>query len=245
MPFEEEELIDDAFKALEASTIAALVDQAAEAYIRGEVRARKILGLGLDFNLISSKAVLATKNYRDMLEAQGGSLVTKITEDGKAYRTFEPWLKTGIDADRARVGEIVADAVREGKPLREVEKELEGVFSMREHNAKLTAYQETKAQFNSGAMARFKEEEIRKAKWVHMDPQDNPRPEHQELDGQVFDLDDPIWAELDLPWCHCYADPLIPTVEGMDEEEEVFNITNKIKDRINNYNFTNADEKEQ
>jgi SPP1 gp7 family putative phage head morphogenesis protein len=199
--------IDKAYQIMKASYIDTLTNNAADALIAGEVRASNLLRIPLNFNLINSRAVSATLDYRQTLERFGGSDVTEIGEDGVARRVFKPWLNDMIQSDKERVGQIIQDAVKQGTLP---EKALEDVFTAREHDAALTAYQETKALYNKGTFDRFSHESVQQATWKHMDPQPDPREEHQALDGQVFDLDDPIWAELDLPNCHCRAIPVLP-----------------------------------
>jgi len=201
--------IDKAFELMGAAYVTALTSNATDALIDGDVRAINQLRIPLNFSLINSRAVEATKNYRETLVRFGGSEVTEIVH-GRPARVFKPWLKDAIESDKEEIGKIVRDAIETGKPLKQVEEALDGVFAMREHNAKLTAYQETKALYNKGTMDRFADEDIHRAEWVHLDPQDDPREEHQELNGSVFDLDDPIWDLLNEPNCHCYARPIIP-----------------------------------
>lgn len=200
--------IDRAFETMKATWIDTLVSNAADAVVDGEVRATRQLGIGLNFNLINSRALKATRQYREMLEQFGGSDVT-VVENGRITRVFKPWLKESIEADRQTVGAIIQDAVETGKPLKQVEESLDEVFAMREHNAKLTAYQETKALFNKGTMDRFADEGVARGIWHHMDPQTAPREEHQALDGKVFPLDDPVWDLMNEPNCHCWCEPVI------------------------------------
>lgn len=203
------ETIDSALEIMKAAFTDTLTANAADALIAGDVRASNLLRLDLNFALVSSRAVEATQSYRAMLERYGGSDVTEVGPDGIARRVFKPWLDDAIKSDREEISRIVADAVESGKPLKQVEQALDEVFAMREHNAKLTAYQETKQLFNKGTMDRFNSEGIQRGTWRHMDPQPNPREEHQALDGRVFDIDDPVWNEMDLPNCHCYMEPVI------------------------------------
>ena len=201
--------LDRAYEVMKRSYIETLTQQAAESFIAGEVRASNIMGIALNFHLINSRAVSATLDYRQTLERFGGSDVTEIGPDGIARRVFKPWLDDAVRADKEQIGAIIDGAIREGTPLKQVEQALDEVFAMREHNAALTAYQETKALFNKGTMQRFAHENVQRGIWHHMDPQLNPREEHQELGGKVFDLSDPVWNELDLPNCHCYCEPVI------------------------------------
>jgi SPP1 gp7 family putative phage head morphogenesis protein len=142
------------------------------------------------------------------LERFGGSDVTVVDHAGRISRVFKPWLNDAIQSDREEIGKIIDSAIKEGTPLKQVEQALDEVFAMREHNAKLTAYQETKALYNQGTMDRFEEEGVQRGIWHHMDPQQNPREEHQELDGQIFDLDDPVWDLMNEPNCRCWCEPV-------------------------------------
>lgn len=200
--------IDRAFELMKAGYIGALVSNAADAFVAGEVRASRQLGLDLNFHLVNSRAVEATKSYRETLVRFGGSEVTEIVH-GRATRVFKPWLKDAAEADKEEIGKIIRDAIETGKPLRQVEDALDEVFAMREHNAKLTAYQETKQLYNKGTMDRYVDEGIQRGIFHHMDPQEHPREEHQAMDGQTVDINDPsIQAELDKPFCHCWIEPI-------------------------------------
>lgn len=201
--------IDRAYEVMKRSFIETLTDNAADAMIAGEIRASNILGIALNFNLINSRAVSATLDYRQTLERFGGSDVTVIGENGVAKRVFRPWLNDMVQRDKEAVGEIVQDAIKRGLSIRDTEKALDGVFTAGEHNARLTAYQETKALYNKGTMQRYAHENVQQGIWHHSDPQQDPREEHQELEGEVFDLDDPQWDELNLPNCKCWCEPVI------------------------------------
>jgi SPP1 gp7 family putative phage head morphogenesis protein len=190
--------VDKAYQILKASYIDTLTNNAADALIAGEIRASNLLRIPLNFNLINSRAVSATLDYRQTLERFGGSTI-----QGK----FVPWLNDSIQSKREAVGEIVQEAMKTGQLP---EKALDAIFTQQEHDAALVAYQETKRLYVKGSMDRYAHEHVQQAEWVHLDPQEDPRPEHQELNGQVFDLDDPIWQELEAYNCHCYARPILP-----------------------------------
>ena len=200
--------VDKAYSIMKASYIDALTNNAADALIAGEVRASKLLRIPLNFSLINSRAVSATRAYREDMIRFGGSEVTKII-DGTPVRKFEPWLNDMIARDQGQVADIIQTAIGKGTGIRDIEKALNDVFTAGEHNARLTAYQETKALYQRGTMDRFAHENVQQGIWHHMDPQNNPREEHQALDGKVFDLDDPIWYELELYNCHCWCEPAL------------------------------------
>jgi len=206
--------IDRAFELMKAGYIETLVSNAADAFVAGEVRASRQLGIGLNFSLINSRAVSLTRAYRETLERFGGSDVTIVDEAGRISRQFKPWLNDAVRADKEQIGKIIDNAIREGKPLREVEQALDEVFAMREHDARSTAFRETKMLFNKGTDDRFRSVGIRRAIWHHMDPQQNPRPEHQARDGQVYDIDDPVWYEQDLWYCRCWKEPILEGAAG-------------------------------
>jgi SPP1 gp7 family putative phage head morphogenesis protein len=197
--------IDKAYQIMKASFITSLTSNAAEALTAGEVRASNLLRIPLNFNLINSRAVSATLDYRQTLERFGGSDITVI-ENGIAKRVFKPWLNDMIDSDKERVGQIIQDAMRSGQVP---EQALKDVFAMGEHSARLVARTETKALYNKGTFERFNHENVQRGVWHHMDPQKDPREEHQALDGRVFDLDDPVWSLLDEPNCHCWCEPVL------------------------------------
>lgn len=213
--------IDRAFELMKAGYIDTLTNNAADAFVAGEVRASRQLGIGLNFSLINSRAVSLTRAYRETLERFGGSDVTIVDEAGRISRQFKPWLNDAVKADKEQIGAIIDDAIRTGKPLRQVEEALDEVFAMREHNAALTAYQETKALYNKGTMQRFAHENVQRGIWHHMDPQQDPREEHQALDGKVFDLSDPVWDLLNEPNCHCWCEPVIVGRTVISSGEEV------------------------
>lgn len=201
-------VIDAAFAALTAAYIDTLTSNAADALIAGDVAAMHTLKLPINFNLVSSHAVAATKDYRDTMIRYGGSIVTKVKDDGTTVREFEPWLKTSIDADKEQVANIISDAVKNGTPLPQVQKSLDQVFTNRENSSKLTAYQETKSLYTQGTMDRYADHGIERGIWHHMDPQPDPRIEHQEREGIVYDLTDPILNDLFDFNCHCWIEPI-------------------------------------
>lgn len=201
--------LDLAFEALKEGTINALVSNAVDANIAGQIKATKQLRAPLSFNLINSRAVEATKDYRESLIRFGGSDIVNVDTNGMARKEFKPWLSDAIESDRDRVGTIISDAIKNGTPRRDVVKQLDTVFTEREHNSELTAFQEMKKIYREASDARFDEENIQRFTWYHLPGQLDPREEHESLDGREFDADDPIWL-LQLEYnCHCDKVPVL------------------------------------
>lgn len=200
MPNPPPNTIDQAYEVMRLALIESLVDNAINANIAGQVKAGLLMKMPLNFELVSSRAVAAVQPYKLGLIEGGGSDI-----QGK----FVPWLDDMIRSERERVAAIVESGIREGTALKDISKKLDGVFVEAQHNAQLTAFQETKRLYTRGTFERYKEERIQQLEWVHLDPQENPREEHQALNGQVFDIDDPIWNELEAYNCHCSARPVL------------------------------------
>lgn len=198
-------IITTAAETLRQDTIKTLTRTSVVASAEGQEYAASSLGVSLNFNLVNSYAVKKAVEYRDLLIRKGGSMI-----GGE----FKPWLQDAIRADREAVTNLVTTAIKEGKPLPDLRKELDAVFTAGEHNSALVAYQETRRLLNDGTTDRWKNEGIEQAEWIHLDPQQDPRPEHQALNGRVFAIDDPIWDEQNAFNCHCSKRPIVPGLIG-------------------------------
>jgi len=196
-----ERIIATAAETLKQDSISALTRNAVVASVEGQEHGAATLGISLNFNLVNSYAVQKAVEYRDLLVRKGGSMI-----GGE----FKPWLKDAIAADRKAITDIVTDAIKNGTPRRDVRKQLETVFTAQEHNSGLVAYQETRRLLTDGSFDRWEGEGIQEGTWIHLDPQINPRPEHQARHGRRYALTDPIWNDLDDYNCHCSCEPVIP-----------------------------------
>jgi SPP1 gp7 family putative phage head morphogenesis protein len=199
-----ERIISAAAEELMGDTIKALTRGAVTSSIEGQGHAAASLGIELNFNLVNSYAVKKATDYRNLLVKKGGSLI-----NGE----FKPWLKDMIKADRTAVSDIITKALSKegGSTPRDIRKELETVFTKQEHNSALVAYQETRRLLNEGTNQRWTDEGIEEGIFHHLDPQLNPRPEHQAMEGRIVRINDPvIQAMLNDYNCHCWIEPLIP-----------------------------------
>jgi len=176
----------------------------------------------LRFNLVNSHAVALGKIYKESLIKRGGSDITEVGEDEIARRVFNPWLAGVAPSDRERIANVITSAIETGKPLKAVSKELKTIPAMSKHDTDLIAQRETKAIFHKATMDRFNDEGIQQGIWHHMSPQENPRPDHEERNGQTFDIDDPIWNEMMLPGCKCWCEPVTRTAVYLGRDETDF-----------------------
>ena len=201
-------IISFAAETLKTDTIKALTEGAVMSSIEGQEHAASGVGASFNFNLVNSYAIRKVREYRDLLVNKGGSMI-----NGE----FKPWLDDMIAADRQAVTDIVTKGIEAGKPLRDLRKDLDQVFVQGEHNSALVAYQETRRLLNDGTKQRWSDEGIRQAIFHHLDPQIDPRPEHQAMNGRVVEIDDPeIQAMLNDYNCHCWLEPIIAGTPGGD-----------------------------
>jgi SPP1 gp7 family putative phage head morphogenesis protein len=201
-------IISFAAETLKTDTIKALTEGAVMSSIEGQEYAASGVGATFNFNLVNSYAIRKAREYRDLLVNKGGAMI-----NGE----FKPWLDDMIAADRQAVTDIVTKGIEAGKPLRDLRKDLDQVFVQGEHNSALVAYQETRRLLNDGTKQRWSDEGIRQAIFHHLDPQLDPRPEHQAMNGRVVEIDDPdIQAMLNDYNCHCWLEPIIAGTPGGD-----------------------------
>lgn len=194
------EAIREATDALILDYTGILINNAARSYLAGQTQAVKLLKIPLDFNLVNTRAMNKIAAYRTDLVARGGSVI-----GGE----FKPWLRDMGQTARDAVTRVVEDGIKRGSSIRDLTRELRTVFTAQEHDARLVAYQETRRLYTEGTFDRFNEEGVQQGRWHHMDPQENPREEHQDRDGQIYDIDDPIWNDLEDYNCHCWCEPVI------------------------------------
>nr|WP_321349781.1 minor capsid protein [uncultured Methanoregula sp.] len=191
---------------LRSDTIKALTRGSVISSVEGQEYAASSLGIQLNFNLVNSYAVEKSKDYRDFLTRAGGSMI-----NGE----FKPWLRDTIEADRRAVTDIIMKGIQQGRPPRDLRKDLDAIFTQGEHNSSLVAYQETRRLLTDGTNQRWKDEGIEEGIYHHLDPQLNPRPEHQAMDGRRVRIDDPeIQAMLNDYNCHCWIEPVAPGAEA-------------------------------
>lgn len=162
--------------------------------------------MSLSFNLVNSRSVAIGKIWKERLVRDGGSDITEIGDDGVARRTFNPWLQNASKEDRARIGDIIVNAVESGATIKKIAKELKTISIMKDLDSELIAFRETRFLFLSGTMQRYTDEHIQQGTWIAIDPQET---RHIQMNGKAYDIDDPIWNELYIDGCKCRCEPML------------------------------------
>lgn len=112
------------------------------------------------------------------------------------------------DDTRARIANAVIGGVRSGKSATEVARQINvGLMLSKKRAERIAADQVAKAA-KAYTRARMDEAGVERAAWQHT-PQENPRIAHLKRHGEVYGLDDPIWAGLNEPFCKCWQRPVI------------------------------------
>jgi SPP1 gp7 family putative phage head morphogenesis protein len=162
--------------------------------------------MSFSFNLVSSRAVALGKIWKERLISDGGSDITEIGTDSVSRRTFQPWLQNASIEDRTQIGDIIVEAVKNGTPIKKVAKELKTIPIMKDLDAELIAYRETRFLYLSGTMQRYIDEHIQQGTWTAIDPQET---RHMQMNGKTYDIDDLIWNELFIDGCKCWCAPVL------------------------------------
>lgn len=219
--------INQALGRLDNELQEALVNNAADAYITGEVSGYEKLGLEVAWNLVSSHAIEYVKEYRKDLVEKGGSIVTVKLPDGTFTSEFKDWFANSSDQQRTEVSDIIEKWIEEGGSLGGKEgpeghmpgslaEELSEYFDGRKSHAEMVARTEMGRIRTEAERARYKETGIEKLEWITAD---SPCDICDPLDGKVFLLEDcpPIPLHPD---CECDTLPVADDTPLDDDYQE-------------------------
>ncbi len=125
-----------------------------------------------------------------------------------------------------RVKEMITDSITKGHGLAELIPNLENIDGMSDRRAKNIAYDQTRKAYAGLNLKRSLNVGVTQGEWIHSGGSDHPRETHEEMDGEIFDLDEGLFDEdvgdyvlpAELPYCGCSYTPIIP--EEADEPEE-------------------------
>ncbi len=164
--------------------------------------------MAIPITLPDLDAAAAGREYRARLVRDGGSIVVKRAKAGTICRRFLPWLAESGAEVRARVADLIYSAFLSGRSLKDTAHELRTIRGECESTAYRIIRREIRGLQHIRDFARFRKDGIRQGTW-RLDLEEGS---HTGRNGKIFDLDDPIWTELDLEGCICWCEPVVPEV---------------------------------
>lgn len=200
----DERQIDAAFDELEASLAVTYTKSAVQSHIAGDLATQRQLGIKTSFRLVKSAATAYSKEYKNLLVKRGGG---DIVENGKFK--FKPWFKDSNLANREKVADIINTNIREGKGVRETEKELRQFFNQRKRHAETVARTETAKVQSIATTNRLKEQGISRVQWITAEDE-RVRSAHAARHLKVYPVGD--HPELGEPNCRCTLAPFVEEV---------------------------------
>jgi len=114
----------------------------------------------------------------------------------------------------------VMDSIAMGNGMKDLIPFFNSYSNGHKNYAKNRALDQTRKAFTSINMTRLKKVGIQKVEWMHSHGSNDPRKLHQELDGKVFDVNNPPFIGVMygqrihgfggvLPYCRCTVRPII------------------------------------
>lgn len=194
--------IDEAFNAWRSEYIRQLMIEAAEAHMAGSLRARKLLGVIPQFDLISTNAIRYAREYGALLEEEGATVIRGEKK---------PWLADMEQEQRQRVNDIIETGLREGKALgvKESEKgtypkgsvaaDLQTYFNDRKSQASTVARDQTMRIMNVSRLNQFNDHGVRQVEVLEGGP--DSCPDCQQAHGQIWSVEYAMEHELEHPNC--------------------------------------------
>lgn len=120
-----------------------------------------------------------------------------------------------------QVQTVIMQAVKNGRDMEYIRKELTERFGVSERKAKIIARDQTNKAMQTISRARALETGITKARWVHIPGAKTSRETHKHFDGKPFDLNKGMYDKDVNKWvmpgelinCNCRFRLIVPSVE--------------------------------
>lgn len=120
-----------------------------------------------------------------------------------------------------QVQTVIMQAVKNGRDMEYIRKELTERFGVSERKAKIIARDQTNKAMQTISRARALETGITKARWVHIPGAKTSRETHKRFDGKPFDLNKGMYDKDVSKWvmpgelinCNCRFRLIVPSVE--------------------------------
>lgn len=196
--------IDAAFDELDKALITTLTAQAVVAHVAGDLKTQRDIGAKVPLTQVRLAAASYGKEYKKLLVDRGGGY---IVEDGKFK--FKAWFSQSSRESRAKAADIINTGIKEGKGIRETEKELKEFFNQKKRHAELVARTETAKVQSIATTTRLKEQGIDKVQWITAEDE-RVRSSHAERHLKVYELG--TQPDLGEPNCRCVLSPFVEEV---------------------------------
>ena len=120
-----------------------------------------------------------------------------------------------------QVQTVIMQAVKNGRDMEYIRKELTERFGVSERKAKIIARDQTNKAMQTISRARALETGITQARWVHIPGAKTSRETHKHFDGKPFDLNKGMYDKDVNKWvmpgelinCNCRFRLIVPSVE--------------------------------
>ena len=198
---ETSQMVSNALNNLEAGLASALTYTATKAYIAGDLFAQKQIGVELGFNVVKKAAEDYAKEYRRQLVEEGGSYIVK-----NGNLEFKAWFYESNRKARDEVADLINTGIREGRSMKDTEKDLRKYFNQRKRHAEMVARTETAKIQDIASTRRMEEQGVDKVQWITAEDE-RVRDSHAERHMQVFDIRSS--PSLGEPNCRCVKTPYI------------------------------------
>jgi SPP1 gp7 family putative phage head morphogenesis protein len=173
--------IDTAFDELDKALITTLTAQAVVAHVAGDLAVQKQLGIKTTSSLVKSAASNYGKEYKKLLVDRGGGMV--VDKNGKLV--FKDWFSQSSRESREKVADIINTGIKEGKGIRETEKDLKEFFNQKKRHAELVARTETAKSQSIATTNRLIEQGIEHVQWITAEDE-RVRHSHAERHNKIY-----------------------------------------------------------
>lgn len=175
----------------------AIAKGSADTYAKAAMAADRSIGIKFSVSAYSEAAERYAQTYAKEIIEKGGTTVYDPKSGG---RVFKPWLAEQEKAAREEIADIVRQGIKEGKPTKQVAKELTEKFDGDAVKAKMVARTETRRIQSTGRLEQWKARGV-----THVRVRDDEGPNScaacRRVNGMVWDIDYAMEHELEHPNC--------------------------------------------
>ena len=165
--------------------------------------------------------------HASLKELSGGLMVKTDFLTGEMDEQFRAMTEQNVSLFKtitsnhfATVENRVMDSITDGKGLKDLIPFFDSFGKTEKNYAKNRAMDQTRKAYTSINLSRMQRLGVKKVEWMHSHGSNDPRKLHQELDGQIFELDKPPFIGVmygqkiygwggELPYCRCAMRPVL------------------------------------